>query len=115
MLKQAAYRRDSSLGNQLARVLEAKIVGHTFFADACDSDRDVDQLFKLDRPAVVATRAYPRPADFLSFHFRNHAQPEAAEEFVFRLLHVREEDGEVDDPRHIGIAKLNATGDLKGL
>jgi hypothetical protein len=34
---------------------------------------------------------------------------------VFRLLHVGKENGEVNDPRHVGIAKLNATGDLKGL
>jgi hypothetical protein len=115
VLKQAADRRDSSFGYQLARVLEAEIVGHTFFADSGDSERDVDQLFKLDCPAVVASCADPRPADLLSFHFRNHAQPEAAEEFVFRLLHVGKENGEVNDPRHVGIAKLNATSDLKGL
>jgi hypothetical protein len=115
VLKEAADRRDSSLGNQLAGMLETEVVAHTLFADSGDSECNVDQLFKLDCPPVVARRADPRPADFLSFHFRDHAQPEAAKEFVLRLFHVGEEDGEVDDPRHIGIAELDATGDLKGL
>jgi len=115
MLKETADRRDSPFCDQLAGMLEAKVIGHTFLANSRDPDCDVDQLFKLDCPAVVASCADARPAELLPLHVGNHAQPKAAEKFMLRLLHVGEEYGEVNDPRHIGIAKLYATSDLKRL
>jgi hypothetical protein len=109
MVELAANRCDTAIGNGHAFTGKLKTVSDTFGTDSLDGNFDINDFFETNGTAVVAFRVDTRPADGLAVDFADHAEPEIAKKFVFGFFHVREKHGEVHDPRHVGIAKFDAT------
>lgn len=115
MFEVATNRRDGSFGNGISIVSKAVSVGYALGPNPGDTHLDINFLFKLDGPAIVAGCVYAREADLFALNFADDAQPQAPQKRVLGFFHIRMENGEMNDSGHVRISKLNTTPVVKRL
>ena len=108
MIEQAADNRQRSVGNRCLFTKKSEIVGNTFGADFRHAQMNVNDFFESNGIAIVALGLNPGPANILSVDFTDDTKIQAAEKFMFRLLHVGKEIGEMNNARSICIPEFNS-------
>ena len=83
-------------------------VGDALLANPFDGDFDLYFVFKPGRSTKIARCRDAWPADFGFVVAHHDAQPQMAQQLVFRLFHIKKERREMDNPGGVGFDEFHA-------
>ena len=115
MFEQTANDCDRTIGDRRFVAEKIETVSDAFGANFLNRNMNVDDLFELNRVAVIAFGVNAGPTDLLPFDFADYAQAKTAQQRVFGLLHVSEEVRKVHDAGSVGVAKFDSSLSFKNL
>jgi hypothetical protein len=103
-----------AVGDFAIVVRDVELVGDALFADAANSNADVEYIVEASWSLEVATRRHTRPTNGHTFVLHFNVQSNVPEQRMFGLFHVVKEAREMYDSGRIRLAKFDTSGEVEG-